>query len=107
MNEQAIETIGRKAPVLAMGTTFRNHLRPAAIAAAAIILVVSAARPATAADPTPNAPTSSTQNVNVVNTPTVNVGTMPAVTLSASSTVKVGNTSANPVPSLDVEKLAR
>src|SRR5947207_14927602 len=75
--------------------------------AAAMTLAVSAAGSAAAAEPNQNSPTNTTLNVNVVNTPTVNVGSMPAVTLSGSATVKIGNTSANPVPSLDVEKLAR
>jgi hypothetical protein len=59
--------------------------------------------------PAAAAPTSSTQNVNVVNTPTVNVGNTPAVTISGTPAVSanVSNTKANPLPSEDVEKLAR
>src|SRR5258708_7097002 len=106
MNKQPIETIGGNARADRIRDVFRKYLKPAAATAAVLTLAAFAFKSAATADPSASSPTS-TQNVNVVNTPTVNVGTIPAVTLSSSATVKVGNTSANPVPSFDVEKLAR
>jgi hypothetical protein len=85
MKNQSIVIIGGIIP--AAGRTAFRVLKPAAAAMAALILALSAAESAAAADPNVSSQNTSTQNVNVVNTPTVTVGSLPPVSLSGTPTV--------------------